>query len=68
MCQTISPSHLCEKEVAFDCCFKLREEKDSIEILSLPSGVTKVLVCFNSIFVQAYGGLLTSPVFQRHAY
>lgn len=43
-----------EKEVVFDFCFRLQEEKDSIEILSLPSSVTEVLVWsqFNSIFVR----------------
>lgn len=33
-----------EKDVIFDFCFKLQEEKDSIEILSLPSSVIEVLV------------------------
>lgn len=40
-----------EKDVIFDFCFNLQEEKDSIEILSLPSSVTEVLVWSHSLIL-----------------
>lgn len=40
-----------EKDVIFDFCFKLQEEKDSIEILSLPSSVIEVLVWSHTLIL-----------------
>lgn len=40
-----------EKDVIFDFCFKLQEEKDSIEFLCLPSSVIEVFVWSHSLIL-----------------